>query len=171
MAEVQRTTTTATLLVTVAVAALSGCVTVQRPLAPGPATAPPPGAGHDAAGRDASPVVQAPAREALQRVPADTPEASPSDRATPKAEPSQRHVPSDARDGQAPRTQRPRGPERPQPTRRTPAPRPPAQLPGGGGSLTGGTSGGSDVCALGREYGGWPADSPQARICRDTYGR
>lgn len=168
MAGVQRTTTTATLLVTVAVAALSGCVTVQRPVAPGPATAPPPGAGHDVAGRDASPVVQAPAREALQRVPADTPEASPSDRATPKAEPSQRHVPSD---GQAPRTQRPRGPERPQPTRRTPAPRPPAQLPGGGGSLTGGTSGGSDVCALGREYGGWPADSPQARICRDTYGR
>ncbi|MFF5342585.1 hypothetical protein ACFY4H_18010 [Streptomyces althioticus] len=154
---------------TVAVAALSGCVTVQRPLAPGPATAPPPGSGHDAAGRDASPVAQAPAREALRRVPAD-PEASPSDRATPKAAPSKREVPSDARNGQAPRTQRPRGPERPQPARRAPAPRPPAQLPGGG-PLTGGASGGSDVCALGREYGGWPADSPQARICRDTYGR
>lgn len=168
MAGVQRTTTTAALLVTVAAAALSGCVTVQRPLAPGPATAPPPGAGHDTAGRDASPVVQAPAREALTRVPADSPEASPSRRAAPKAEPSKTDVPSDARNGQAPRTERPRSPERPRPTRRAPAPRPPAQLPGGGGSSTGG---GSDICALGREYGGWPADSPQARICRDTYGR
>ncbi|WP_435878782.1 hypothetical protein [Streptomyces werraensis] len=167
----QRTTTTATLLVTVAVAALSGCVTVQRPLAPGPATAPPPGAGHDAAGRDASPVVQAPAREALQRVPADSPEASPSDRATPEGEPAKGDAPSDVRDGQAPRAQRPRSPERPQPTRRTHAPRPPAQPPGGGGSLPGGASGGSDICAMGREYGGWPADSPQARICQDTYGR
>ncbi|MFD5163912.1 hypothetical protein ACFWMJ_38690, partial [Streptomyces hawaiiensis] len=29
----------------------------------------------------------------------------------------------------------------------------------------------SDVCALGRRYGGWRADSPEATICRDTYGR
>ncbi len=79
-------------------------------------------------------------------------------------------MPSDARDGQAPRAERPLSPERAQPTRRVPAPRPPAQLPGGG-SPAGGSSGGSDICALGREYGGWPADSAQARICRDTYGR
>lgn len=170
MAGVQRTTTTATLLVTVAVAALSGCVTVQRPLAPGPATAPPHGAGHDAAGRGASPAEQAPAREALRRVPVDEPEASPSDRTTPKAKSSEPDAPSDARNGQA-RTDRPRSPEQPQPPRRTPAPRPSAKLPGGG-SPDGGTSGGgSDICALGREYGGWPADSPQARICQDTYGR
>jgi hypothetical protein len=30
--------------------------------------------------------------------------------------------------------------------------------------------GGGDVCALGRVYGGWPADSPQALICHATYG-
>lgn len=27
------------------------------------------------------------------------------------------------------------------------------------------------VCALGRRYGGWKPDSPEATICRDTYGR
>ncbi|OUD01098.1 hypothetical protein CA983_22170, partial [Streptomyces swartbergensis] len=29
----------------------------------------------------------------------------------------------------------------------------------------------TDVCALGRRYGGWRADSPEATICRDAYGR
>jgi hypothetical protein len=29
----------------------------------------------------------------------------------------------------------------------------------------------TDVCALGRTYGGWRADSPEATICRQTYGR
>ncbi|WP_354670153.1 hypothetical protein [Streptomyces sp. S.PNR 29] len=29
----------------------------------------------------------------------------------------------------------------------------------------------TDVCALGRKYGGWRADSPEATICRQTYGR
>ncbi|MEU0457308.1 hypothetical protein ABZ322_30855, partial [Streptomyces sp. NPDC006129] len=32
-------------------------------------------------------------------------------------------------------------------------------------------AGGTDVCALGRRYGGWRADSPEATICQDTYGR
>jgi hypothetical protein len=27
-----------------------------------------------------------------------------------------------------------------------------------------------DVCALGRKYGGWRADSPEATICQGTYG-
>ncbi|MER6980290.1 hypothetical protein ABT317_25800, partial [Streptomyces carpinensis] len=27
------------------------------------------------------------------------------------------------------------------------------------------------VCALGRQYGGWRPDSPEARICGQTYGR
>lgn len=152
VAGVQRTTTTATLLVTVAVAALSGCVTVQRPLAPGPASAPPPGAGHDAAGREESPVVQAPAREALEMVdPPASPGASPSAATTSAARPPRPDTPSDARNGQE-RSQQSRSPQLPEPGR----------------SLE---SGNSDVCALGREYGGWPADSPQARICQDTYGR
>ncbi len=29
----------------------------------------------------------------------------------------------------------------------------------------------SDVCALGRKYGGWQSDSPQSIICGQTYGR
>ncbi|WP_328316266.1 hypothetical protein [Streptomyces sp. NBC_00388] len=29
----------------------------------------------------------------------------------------------------------------------------------------------ADVCALGEGYGGWRPDSPQARICHQTYGR
>ncbi|MGW4734606.1 hypothetical protein ACWEQC_36530, partial [Streptomyces shenzhenensis] len=28
-----------------------------------------------------------------------------------------------------------------------------------------------DVCALGRRYGGWHPDSPESRICEQTYGR
>ncbi|NUS29339.1 MAG: hypothetical protein HOV92_34685, partial [Streptomyces sp.] len=28
-----------------------------------------------------------------------------------------------------------------------------------------------DVCGLGRQYGGWRKDSPEARICEQTYGR
>jgi hypothetical protein len=28
----------------------------------------------------------------------------------------------------------------------------------------------ADVCALGTGYGGWHPNSPEARICRDTYG-
>ncbi|MER6633057.1 hypothetical protein ABT301_33370, partial [Streptomyces sp. NPDC000987] len=55
MARVHRTTTTATLLLTVAVSALAGCVTVQRPPASGPPVAP----------RPEPRTVQAPAREAL----------------------------------------------------------------------------------------------------------
>ncbi|WP_308406986.1 hypothetical protein [Streptomyces sp. AC555_RSS877] len=28
-----------------------------------------------------------------------------------------------------------------------------------------------DVCALGRQYGGWQAGSPESMICDQTYGR
>ncbi|MFK8909763.1 hypothetical protein ACJA3G_22355, partial [Streptomyces sp. YS-3] len=30
---------------------------------------------------------------------------------------------------------------------------------------------GDDVCDLGRSLGGWRPDSPQARICEETYGK
>ncbi|MCZ9341016.1 hypothetical protein NGM37_24950, partial [Streptomyces sp. TRM76130] len=70
MARVQRTTTTATLLVSVtittAVTAVTGCVTVQRPPAPGPAALE---ARHSAArpeGARRPPPVETPARESLQ---------------------------------------------------------------------------------------------------------
>ncbi|SEP87394.1 hypothetical protein SAMN04487983_100258 [Streptomyces sp. yr375] len=29
----------------------------------------------------------------------------------------------------------------------------------------------TDVCALGRKYGGWRGDSPEAVICEQAYGR
>ncbi|WP_433343427.1 hypothetical protein [Streptomyces sp. CA-253872] len=57
-----------------------------------------------------------------------------------------------------PQTPPPPPPRRPAPQGERRAAKPPA------------AQGGGDVCALGRTYGGWPADSPQARICRDAYG-
>ncbi|MEV6120082.1 MULTISPECIES: hypothetical protein [unclassified Streptomyces] len=42
----------------------------------------------------------------------------------------------------------------------------PPALPG-----TGGASGGNgDVCALGRQLGGWRPGSPEAAICEQAYG-
>ncbi|MFI5572198.1 hypothetical protein ACIA6T_33665 [Streptomyces sp. NPDC051740] len=160
-----RTTTTATLLVTVAVSALSGCVTVHRPLAPGPATAPSQGSEPRPVGGDETEVVQAPAREALEMIgpsrPSKTP-ASPSHRAAPRATP-ERDTPPDDRNGQA-RSARPGtgGNGRP----RLPA----TDLPDVPESMRRGSSGGTDVCALGRRYGGWRPGSPEAAICEKTYG-
>ncbi|MFI8171464.1 hypothetical protein ACIGAN_34710 [Streptomyces sp. NPDC085931] len=173
-----RTTTTATLLVTVAVSALAGCTTVQQPVAPGPSAAPsrPPLPGE----RTEPQIVQAPAREALQLIeeasrrpmPA-APGSGPSTAraAAPPAEAPERQRPPSGR--HEART-RPVRPDRPEPPRRSPQ-RPRADRPGVpepvrqgvGGQVPGGT----DVCALGRRYGGWRADSPEATICRDTYGR
>ncbi|MFI8092730.1 hypothetical protein ACIF9R_31150 [Streptomyces sp. NPDC086080] len=160
-----RTTTTATLLVTVAVLALPGCVTVQRPLAPGPATTSP-GFGPRPVGGNETQIVQAPASEALEMV--GTPRspktpASPSHRAAPTTAPD-RDTPADGRNGQT-RAPRPE-PDNPVPTRH-----PSVELPDAAASMRPGTGGQADLCALGREYGGWPADSPQAAICQDTYGR
>ncbi|MCX5055180.1 MULTISPECIES: hypothetical protein [unclassified Streptomyces] len=154
-----RTTTTATLLVTVAVSALTGCVTVQRPPAPGPPTTPSlPSAPHPADAAEPQ-IVQAPAREALEMI-------GPSRRAEPKA--PERHVPS----ATAP-AQRPPAPHPPRHSRpRTAHPesghqrQPRVEIPDASGSVTKG----ADVCALGRQYGGWRAGSPEAVICEQTYG-
>lgn len=164
VARVHRTTTTATLLVTVAVSALSGCMTVQRPLAPGPATAPAQGPGPRPVVTDDPQIVQGPASEALEMVgPSPSPEKAASHRATPTAGPG-RDTPSDGRNGRT-RTARP-GPDA-----KVPPPRPPVAPPGTAGPVRPDTGGGADLCALGREYGGWQADSPEATICKDTYGR
>lgn len=34
-----------------------------------------------------------------------------------------------------------------------------------------GASGRPNLCALGREYGGWRANSREAALCEETYGR
>ncbi|MCX4910450.1 hypothetical protein [Streptomyces sp. NBC_00878] len=153
-----RTATTATLLVTVAVSAVSGCVTVQRPLAPGPPSTPSPASEPRPGGRAEPQIVQAPAREALEMIgpprrpsaPASTPRrTAPSAPAAAPADPP-RHAPADP-----PRRPEPRRPEHPTVPRQ---PRAAAPV-------------GTDVCALGRQYGGWDPDSTQAAMCKDVYGR
>ncbi|MFJ5274363.1 hypothetical protein [Streptomyces sp. NPDC088358] len=154
-----RTTTTATLLVTVAATALAGCVTVQRPSTPGPPIAPslPSPRPDDRAGER---VVQAPAREALEfvgppRKPAPGPSrdvagqnpAAPT-QAAPQV-PAPRHAPV------APHLR----PKPHRPAHHAAAPAPAAKPPKA-----------QDVCALGRKYGGWKPGSPEAVICKGTYG-
>lgn len=152
-----RTTTTATLLVTVATAALSGCVTVQRPpaptLPPAPSRPSPPGPD----GKAGSPIAQAPTREALGLT-------GPSRKPSPSAEAPHR-APIAA--PTAPQTLPPRHPHtaaHPHPGPHRPAPRtvvpPVASEP----PKT------TDLCALGRKYGGWKADSPEAVICKEAHG-
>ncbi|MFJ3720701.1 hypothetical protein [Streptomyces sp. NPDC090057] len=151
-----RTTTTAALLVTVAVSALSGCVTVQRPAAPGPPpdTVSSQGTGPRPDGSAVPRVVQAPVREALEmagptRRPRHGEPAAP--RRTPAAPPVGR---------------RPAAPPAPVPPRQD---RPRHQ----GGGLPGVVQPvpqAPDVCALGRQYGGWRGGSPESEICEQTYG-
>ncbi|MFJ6072015.1 hypothetical protein ACIQFU_14425 [Streptomyces sp. NPDC093065] len=165
-----RTTTTATLVLTVAVsaaAALTGCTTVR-----GPAEAHPPAAGaRSSAPRPDGPaaprVVQAPAREALEMIspsPSPSPErttAAPR-RTEPQAPPAApRDRPADP--APEPRSARPAAPDH---TRAPASPRP--GVPDTSRSGTGGTA---DVCTLGKQYGGWRPGSPEARICEQAYGR
>ncbi|MEU6368796.1 hypothetical protein ABZ876_24400 [Streptomyces sp. NPDC046931] len=150
-----RTTTTATLLVSVAVSALTGCVTVQRPPAPLAPRAPSQSSAPRADGSVEPRVVQAPAREALEMV-------------------------GPSRLASAPDTAR-RGTPRPVPVRtaaphRRPAPAQPGRdRPGQRGevppAVPEGLSRNPDVCALGRRYGGWRPGSPEADLCGSTYGR
>lgn len=162
VARVHRTTTTAALLVTVAVSALSGCVTVQRPPAADPPAAPARSSAPRPDGSAEPRVVQAPAREALERVGPSSPR--PAARTTapavsaPLAE--QRRPPSAHHHGRLPSH------PVPAPQRRRP-PQPRGEVPGGARPAPRTT----DVCALGRQYGGWKADSPAARICGQAYGR
>ncbi|MFE6176626.1 hypothetical protein [Streptomyces sp. NPDC056464] len=165
-----RTTTTATLLVTVTVSALSGCTTVQRPSAPGAPTAPSQPSVPRPSGHTAPEVVQAPAREALALIgPSPSPEPTP----------SAAHSASPTTPPQAPPTRRSSGPhghhEHPRRPHSEPAPdtpeRPSMPVPDVSKSLPKEVQGNPDVCALGRKYGGWPADSPESRICDQTYGR
>ncbi|MER5515476.1 hypothetical protein [Streptomyces sp. NPDC002763] len=155
-----RTTTTAALLVTVTVSALSGCVTVQRPAAPGPppGTAPSQPSVPRPDGTAEPRVVQAPVKEALEMVGPSRP----AHRATPTA-------------AHAPAPPPPAHHRTPAPRVAAPHPHPHPQRTRGAGTDVPGLSGSvpkaPDVCALGRQYGGWHTDSPEARICEQTYGR
>ncbi|MFF4316646.1 hypothetical protein [Streptomyces sp. NPDC001507] len=154
-----RTTTTAALLVTVTVSALSGCVTVQHPAAPGPppGTAPSLPSVPRTDGSAEPRVVQAPVKEALEMV-------GPS-RPPHRAAPAAPHAPAPAppagrRPPAAPRAVTPQPPT----ARRTHSPQ--AGLPG----ISHSVPNPPDVCALGEQYGGWAADSTQARVCEQAYG-
>ncbi|WP_329458924.1 hypothetical protein [Streptomyces sp. NBC_01497] len=174
----RRARTTTMLLISaagVAVTAVSGCVSVSpdRPLAQGQS----PGA--SAPGRDTpdvrSQIVQAPVREALEiaQPPSPTPTAPrPAAQSAPEPGPGQQHVaprppardrapethhrvrPHEAGGAGAGRHDRPQ--ERGGPRADRPAP----------GAAPVGAAG---VCELGETYGHWPAGSPQARICHETY--
>ncbi|MER7482048.1 hypothetical protein ABTX60_31195 [Streptomyces sp. NPDC126510] len=171
-----RTTTTATLLVTVAVSALSGCTTVPHPAAPGPLATPsrPSAPEPDAAAE--TPIVQAPAREALVLIEEASRRPEPAASAPRPAAP-----PAASRQGGAPQPghrdvrPRPARPERPEPAPRRPQ-RSHTDIPDVPEAVRqnvekGVPGGNADVCVLGRRYGGWRADSPEATICRDAYGR
>ncbi|MFK0159583.1 hypothetical protein ACIQVL_38405 [Streptomyces sp. NPDC090499] len=155
-----RTTTTAALLVTVTVSALSGCVTVQHPAAPGPpaGTAPSLPSVPRPDGSAEPRVVQAPVKEALEMVGPSRPShhAAPAAPHAPVPPP-----PADRRPlAAAPRAATPHPPA----ARRSHSPQ--ADLPG----LSRSVPKPPDVCALGEQYGGWAADSTQARVCKQAYG-
>ncbi|MGW1004734.1 hypothetical protein [Streptomyces sp. NPDC002520] len=159
-----RTTTTAALLVTVAVSALTGCVTVQRPAtpAPPPDTVPSQPTAPRPDGSAEPRVVEAPAQEALEM-------AGPSHRP--------RHTEPDAPHRE---TSAPHRPPAPTTTPRSPhsehqgrsghpdqAGEQHVDIPG----VTRPAPKEPDVCALGRQFGGWSKDSPEAVICERQYGR
>ncbi|MFF4805845.1 hypothetical protein ACFY1U_46985 [Streptomyces sp. NPDC001351] len=150
-----RTTTTATLLVTVAVSALAGCVTIERPPASGPPPAPSPPSAPYPDDQGSTQIVQAPVREALEgTAPSGRPERKPPGRqGPPAAQPAAPHP--------HPRP-RPR-PAHPEPGHHG---RPRVELP----DMPEPAPKHTDVCALGRTYGGWRADSPEAVICKQAYG-
>ncbi|MGI5396094.1 hypothetical protein [Streptomyces sp. CA-251251] len=163
-----RTTTTATLLVTMAVSALAGCTTVHGPAPAGPSADGARSSGPRPDGPAEPRVVQAPAREALgttepSRAP-DRASGAPR-RATPPAAPPRRQPPAVGA-GQQPRPARPAAPKRTRPPERART-----GVPSVPRSPSVDTGGSADVCSLGRKYGGWRPGSPEAAICEQTYGR
>ncbi|EMF58569.1 hypothetical protein [Streptomyces bottropensis] len=165
------TTATATLLVTVAVSALTGCVTAQHPPSPqapalpsGPSEPRPDGTG-------ATRIMEAPAREALALI--GPPRLSPpSASEAPEPAAPAPAVPTHTTDAPPPapppRERRQASPERYGPP---PGSRPRVEIPPLPENLPTEPPRNSDVCALGHKYGGWGRDTPQAAICKDVYGR
>ncbi|MGC5534325.1 hypothetical protein [Streptomyces sp. SR-10] len=155
----QRTRITTNLLVGLTVTAISGCVSVE------PRALPSPRPGATGPAQDVAPqIVQSPAREVLEAVP---------DPSRPAALPSSPAPPAVASPSEAPRE--PAGASRPRERADPPGSRTPRRVTGVPSvtvpALPRVGVGGTDVCALGRGYGGWPAGSPESRICSGTYGR
>ncbi|GAA3368849.1 hypothetical protein GCM10020367_08860 [Streptomyces sannanensis] len=146
-----RTRTTTALLAILAVSAVSGCVTVQA--RPSPASLP----ARTGVSRGVAPqIVQSPVREALE---AALPPA-PASRQEPSAPPAARDQAADAPAADPARRPRHTSPEGTDPALPVPST----------GIVPAPVVGTGDVCALGQGFGGWRPDSPEARICRQTYG-
>jgi hypothetical protein len=155
---VHRTTTTATLLVTVAVSALAGCVTIQRPPVSGLPSAPSPPSAPYPDDQGTPQIVQAPVHEALEGV---------GQSGRPERKPPERQGPS------AGQPAAPHSHPRPRPRPPHPEPghhgQPRVEIPDVSEPVPNNPKN-TDVCALGRTYGGWRADSPEAVICKQAYG-
>ncbi|MEV7086312.1 hypothetical protein AB0O07_10490 [Streptomyces sp. NPDC093085] len=161
-------------LVGMAVTAASGCVAVPpdpaREVRPAPQAAAP----SPATGEAAAPIAQSPAKEALERIapaPAGAtggagpggPDGAPAPGTGPAGTGPTRTGPTGRGTGTVRTPAAPAVPGHgPRPgTPRHPVPPPtPVPLPS--------VRSFSDLCALGERYGRWPADSPQARVCRGT---
>ncbi|MFE4592306.1 hypothetical protein [Streptomyces laurentii] len=142
-----------TFLAGMAMAALSGCVAVE-PATPRPA----PAASAGPAGGQAVPqIVPGPAREALEAAMPDPPEPEPRSSLA-------GHEESDAK---APAHPRP-----PAKTHSGHVPAPPVRRPSEGHATPPRLPGSrSDICRLGAAFGGWGADSTQAKVCQNTYAK
>ncbi|MEU3690662.1 hypothetical protein [Streptomyces narbonensis] len=165
------TRTTAKILVGAAVAALTGCASVD---APPPAPSPAPVAESSAlpAQEVAPQIVEGPAREALEAaLPAPPPSAAPpsaASRPTPAPVPERHRRAAATPQPPAPRpAATPRHREVPRPEPRPAVP----DLPGLADLPKEPPRSRADVCDLGERYGGWDPRSDQARICHGTYGR
>ena len=176
---VHRTSTTATLLVTVAVSALTGCVTIQRP----PVTGPPPTMAPSALpgpgdarpdGRAEPQIVQAPAQEALSMI--DPSRSAKPGGTAPRSAPGTAGAPARPEHRQ-PEHARPDHPAHPAPPERrhqdVRRPRQPrVEIPDVARSIPKSVpKSQKDVCALGRKYGHWQEGSAESVICDQTYGR
>ncbi|KOU59930.1 hypothetical protein ADK57_31980 [Streptomyces sp. MMG1533] len=151
-------------MVTVAVSALSGCVTVQRPPVTGPSAAPAQPSAPRPDGETEPQIVQAPAREALEMIePSRRPDPSSSaSRAAAPAAPPQAQEPPGRSHPAHPAHPEPRRPQVGRPGK------PPVEIPDVAKPIP---KDAKDVCALGKQYGGWRADSPESVICEQTYRR
>ncbi|NEB01202.1 hypothetical protein [Streptomyces sp. SID13726] len=160
-----------------AVSALTGCVTIQRPPVPGPpptARAVPSQPSAPRPDGHAEPqIVQAPAQEALSMIdPSGSPKpgaagprgAAPGTAAAPDR-PQDRH-PAHSRPQHPRHPAHPARPEQGHQDVRHPR-QPRVEIPDVAKSVPKNTQ---DVCALGRRYGRWQEGSPESVIC-DTYGR
>ncbi|MFJ2744633.1 hypothetical protein ACIO3O_33830 [Streptomyces sp. NPDC087440] len=167
------TRTAATLLVGVAVSAVSGCVSTDAG-PPGPPAAQSPAAQQPRPpqlphlignGGNPEELVEAPVHEVLEAALLPS-ERAPEPAAAPPAPREPRHRTAADEPQPPPPTRRAAAPQTPAPHRPAPRQQPERAQP----ALPKLPASAADVCALGTGYGGWKPNSPEARICREAYG-